>query len=257
MIRKIVIGFITILMILTFLSPAYAAENKTIIVLDPGHGGKDDGASSPFVTEKEKTINLKIAQYIKEKLSNYMGVEVFLTREDDTYVSLDDRCKFAKNVKADVFISLHNNIDENHKSNGSEIYVSYNQEHNSITKDLSQYIMSGFESIGLKNNGIKTRVKDGEKTIDDISASEITNNTKDYYAVIRGCANFNIDSMIIEHCYMDSWDDYTNFFSNDEQIKAMALCDANAIIDYFNLLEKIDYPVFSFDATIIKKIFSI
>lgn len=256
-IRKIVIGIISLLMILTFLAPVYAAEAKTVIVLDPGHGGKDDGASSLYTNEKEKTINLKIAQYIKEELSKYVNVEVYLTRNDDTYISLDDRCLFAKNVNADLFISLHNNIDEKHSSNGSEIYVSYKNEHNARMSDLSNLIMAQFRMIGLKDNGIKTRVKIDNKTIDNISAGEITQNTRDYYAIIRGCTSYGIDSMIVEHCYMDSWNDYLNHFSNDEQIKAMAQCDAKAITEYYGLLEKLDSPVFSFDATIFRKIFSI
>lgn len=244
-------------MILTFLAPVYAAEDKTVIVLDPGHGGKDDGASSLYTNEKEKTINLKIAQYIKDELSKYVNVEIYLTRNNDTFVSLDDRCTFAKNVNADLFISLHNNIDEKHKSNGAEIYVSYKNEHNSNMKNLSNLIMSGFEQIGLKNNGIKTRVKNGDTVIDNISPSQINQNTSDYYAVIRGCTKYGIDSMIVEHCYMDSWNDYINHFSNDEQIKSMALCDAKAIIEYYGLLERVESPVFSFDATIFKKIFNI
>lgn len=256
MAKKIVLLLLCILMAATFLAPVYALEDNVTIVLDAGHGGKDDGASSLYTRAKEKEINLKIAEYIKEELSNYMGVTVLMTREDDTYVTLEDRCLYAKNNGATVFISLHNNIDENHHSNGSEIYVSHRKAHYSRMSTLASDIMNEFRNIGLKDNGIKTRAKSGDTFQDNVL--ENTGNTySDYYAVIRHCTNYGIDSMIIEHAYLDSWNDYTKYYSNDEQIKQLAHCDAAGIVKYYGLVKKMECPIIEFDLSVLRKIFNI
>ena len=75
------------------------------IVIDPGHGGKDSGAVSKNKLF-EKTVTLDISLYIKILLEKY-GYEVYLTRYDDRYVSLESRTSFARKIKADLFISIH------------------------------------------------------------------------------------------------------------------------------------------------------
>lgn len=243
------------LFITVYSFPVYAQQNNYIVVLDPGHGGKDDGASSRYSPQKEKTINLQIAQYIKEELENYLGISVLMTRDCDSFVSLEERCEFAYRNQADLFISLHNNIDEYHHSSGSEIYISHKPQHKTPMNKLAKSVMNHFASIGLKDNGIKTRTKDGEKIRENIPESDITSATTDYYAVIRRCTNYQIDSMIIEHCYLDSWNDYIKHYSNDAQIREMAHCDAMGIVEYYGLTKKIDFPMIDFDISIIKKIF--
>ena len=67
------------------------------VVLDPGHGGNDGGAQASYggKTYLEKTLNLKIAQNCKEELSKYIRVNVYMTRNDDHYVALEDRVNYA------------------------------------------------------------------------------------------------------------------------------------------------------------------
>ncbi|MCS7250325.1 MAG: N-acetylmuramoyl-L-alanine amidase [candidate division WOR-3 bacterium] len=78
-----------------------------LVVLDPGHGGKDPGAIGKMGT-KEKDLNLKIAKKIKKYLEK-LGLEVILTRNSDVFVSLGERAKIANDNKADLFISIHCN----------------------------------------------------------------------------------------------------------------------------------------------------
>ena len=77
---------------------------KPVIVLDPGHGGYDPGAT--YNGLKEKDINLALALKIVARLG---GVKILLTRERDIYVSLADRVALSKRAEADLFISLHAN----------------------------------------------------------------------------------------------------------------------------------------------------
>ena len=87
---------------------SYKYSNNRIpkkIVIDPGHGGKDSGAISKKQLY-EKSVTLNISLYLKLFLEKY-GFEVYLTRYDDRYVSLQSRINFTTKIKADLFVSIH------------------------------------------------------------------------------------------------------------------------------------------------------
>jgi hypothetical protein len=77
---------------------------KPVVLLDPGHGGYDPGAS--YNGLKEKDLNLMLALKVAERLD---GVKVLLTRERDSYVSLADRVALSRRAEPDLFLSLHAN----------------------------------------------------------------------------------------------------------------------------------------------------
>lgn len=81
-------------------------RSKKIIVIDPGHGGKDSGAVGNGYMEKN--IVLQIGTQLSEKL-RAMGYTVFMTRSNDTFIELKDRTKFANDKQADLFVSIHAN----------------------------------------------------------------------------------------------------------------------------------------------------
>lgn len=91
------------------------------IVVDPGHGGKDPGATGRRGT-LEKEINLLAAQDLARLLKEEGSFEVMLTRNDDTFVPLADRSRLANEFGADLFVSLHCNASENSKEEGFEVY---------------------------------------------------------------------------------------------------------------------------------------
>lgn len=91
------------------------------IVLDPGHGGKDPGAIGVRGIA-EKDIVLSIAKKLARKLERDMGVDVVLTRRDDSYLHLEDRTAIANAENADLFISLHTNASPNPRARGLETY---------------------------------------------------------------------------------------------------------------------------------------
>ena len=90
------------------------------IVIDPGHGGKDPGASAFGM--KEKDIVLKIAKNLAPILSARTNAEVILTRETDIYIPLEERTAIANTNDADLFISLHINAHPSPKIHGLETY---------------------------------------------------------------------------------------------------------------------------------------
>ena len=91
------------------------------IVLDAGHGGKDPGARGLHGTE-EKDITLKVALLLRDLLSKQPGVRVLMTRDQDVFVELEDRAKFANEHDADLFVSIHVNSHPSRAVKGIEIY---------------------------------------------------------------------------------------------------------------------------------------
>ncbi|MGM0609499.1 MAG: N-acetylmuramoyl-L-alanine amidase [Thermodesulfobacteriota bacterium] len=89
------------------------------IMLDPGHGGKDPGAVSAGIMEKD--LNLKISR-ILGKILEKKGFRVIYTRTDDTFIPLEERTAMANSQKADLFISIHCNAHNSHRIRGFEVY---------------------------------------------------------------------------------------------------------------------------------------
>jgi len=102
--------------------PKVFKENKKVIVIDPGHGGKDAGGVG-IGRRMEKNAVLNIAYYLKKALEK-KGYRVFLTRAGDYFIPLKKRTHFANLKKADLFISIHCNIAPKHikKIKGIETY---------------------------------------------------------------------------------------------------------------------------------------
>ncbi len=88
-----------------------------VIMLDPGHGGRDPGAVGSNETNTEAVLNLFLAKKIQRELEN-MGATVVLTRTANTYLSLADRNKMANEVKPDIFISVHRNASTSTSAEG-------------------------------------------------------------------------------------------------------------------------------------------
>ena len=92
------------------------------IVIDPGHGGDDRGASTA-IGHREKDLNFLLALELAKELRQ-AGFQVALTRTGDRFVSLDQRPDFAAKQKADLFVSIHHNASANNPdAAGPEVYV--------------------------------------------------------------------------------------------------------------------------------------
>jgi N-acetylmuramoyl-L-alanine amidase len=92
-----------------------------VVVLDPGHGGNDRGARGKRGVE-EKRVVLDIARRARKHLAN-AGLKVYLTRDVDRYISLEERANKAKRWKADLFVSIHLNASGTPGASGTETYV--------------------------------------------------------------------------------------------------------------------------------------
>lgn len=92
------------------------------VVIDAGHGGKDPGAVSKILNEKDVVLSiaLKLGTYIEKYFPN---VNVIYTRKTDVFIPLDRRSEIANQNKADLFISIHANANDNHSISGTETYT--------------------------------------------------------------------------------------------------------------------------------------
>ncbi|MEL7230906.1 MAG: N-acetylmuramoyl-L-alanine amidase, partial [Pseudomonadota bacterium] len=98
-----------------------AKAPRKIIVIDPGHGGRDPGASSSF-GGNEKDIVLAVSKLLKARLEADPRYDVYLTRDSDVYVDHEDRVSKARDWKADLFISVHVDASRSPETNGASVY---------------------------------------------------------------------------------------------------------------------------------------
>jgi N-acetylmuramoyl-L-alanine amidase len=91
------------------------------VVIDPGHGGDELGTQGAKGT-LEKEITLSVARRLRTLIESRLGLKVFLTRDDDRTMSLDERSAFANNRRADVFLSIHANSAVRPALKGAEVY---------------------------------------------------------------------------------------------------------------------------------------
>ena len=92
------------------------------IIIDPGHGGRDYGAPGYLKGVHEKDIVLQISRRLAKKIRKELKYEVYLTRNSDTYLTLEERTAIANTKNADLFISIHTNSHKNRRAYGIETY---------------------------------------------------------------------------------------------------------------------------------------
>lgn len=121
------------------------------IMIDPGHGGKDAGGVG-ITGVKEKDIVLDISQRLRRSLEE-RGVLAVLTRETDRFLELDERTSLAQTQGADLFVSIHANIETSHRVTGVEVFYLKPLDHFSVKQiyDPSQY-RSLFRNFSMKHN---------------------------------------------------------------------------------------------------------
>ena len=196
-----------------------------VIVLDPGHGGYDGGANGNGVNEKDLT--LKIAKYCKKYLEQQGNAKVYMTRNDDTYVSLAGRVDYAASVNANLFVSIHLNSGGGH---GAEVYYpnsNYRSDIGSEGKTLAQSVQDELIALGIYSRGIKIRNSQDSKYPDG--------STQDYYAVIQRSKRAGFPGIIIEHAFIDSTNDFSAFLNSDEKLERLGKADATGILKYLGI----------------------
>jgi N-acetylmuramoyl-L-alanine amidase len=107
----------------TSLTQNYFKKRSKVVVIDPGHGGRDPGGVGPK-KRYEKIVVFKVSKFLYEELKN-RGYEVYLTRKSDNNMPLKKRTKFSNDKNADIFISIHTNAiakSKAHELSGIETF---------------------------------------------------------------------------------------------------------------------------------------
>lgn len=180
---------------------------QKIIVLDPGHGGKDPGAIGNNLLEKD--LNLAIALKVAAKLSPY-DAQIRLTRDDDSFLSLGTRASFANNLRADFFLSIHVNAGG---GTGFESFI-FNGSISSNTTAFQKTIHNSIFQF-LKDYGVINR---GEK--------------KAGFVVLR---DTSMPAVLVENLFIDNPRDAA-LLKDSEFIEGLSKAIANGIVQSQNLL---------------------
>lgn len=98
------------------------SAGRPIVLIDPGHGGRDPGAAATSGTAIEKDLTLALARELRAELAKRGRVRVALTRDDDRYLSLDQRAAIARRLGASVYLSLHIDSAPNPLARGATVY---------------------------------------------------------------------------------------------------------------------------------------
>ena len=174
-------------------------------VIDPGHGGHDPGAVANGLREKDLT--LKIALYTRDYIHElYEGVKVYLTRDKDAFVSLNERAAFANRLNADHFCSIHINAGGG--------------------RGFESYIYSGSYTSKQKTQALRNVLHD---TI--VAETRFANRGKKEanLAVLR---ETKMPAVLTENGFIDNKDD-ADFLKSDANLRKIALAHAHGFARAF------------------------
>ncbi|RQD76764.1 MAG: hypothetical protein D5R97_04070 [Candidatus Syntrophonatronum acetioxidans] len=152
--------FCVLVFILFFSCMVHSLEASSLsgrkVVIDPGHGGSDPGATGRVLGLKEKEVNLKVALELRRLLEG-AGAQVYLTRDRDVSVTYEDRTKLAARVGGEVFVSIHANSFMTSDPHGTETYYSTATAYTKASQDLAHYLQAELlRELGRRDRGVKT-----------------------------------------------------------------------------------------------------
>ncbi|WP_374963838.1 N-acetylmuramoyl-L-alanine amidase [Lysinibacillus sp. RS5] len=183
------------------------ALKDRIIIIDPGHGGKDPG--TVVGSNSEKAITLKVGTLVKQKLEA-AGAKVLMTRTGDTYPSLQDRVDFTNANYGEVFVSIHVNSAANTSAQGTETYyaISTGDMHQEDV-DLATFVNNQIvNNLKMKNRGVKEQ----------------------QYYVIR---NMAIPSILVELGFLTNNEDNAKM-TDDQYAELFAESVYKGILEYYS-----------------------
>lgn len=194
---------------------SYRVSGLNKVFIDPGHGGRDSGAVGASEQTYEKNNTLSTSFKLKSLLEAY-GLEVMMSRTDDTYVELIDRANMANNWNADIFISVHNNsADPVRNADGSIKYYPYGIETFSYSTTGEGANLAGkVQSRLIADTGFANR---GTKTAN--------------FSVLR---NTNMPAILVELGFISNPNE-EKLIGSDSFQSLLAKSISSGVRDYYNL----------------------
>ena len=216
------------------------------IVIDPGHGGKDPGAMAFGL--KEKDIVLRIAKKLAPVLQKELRCEVLLTRDDDTFIPLEERTAIANTQNADLFISLHINAHPSAKVRGLETYylnLSTNAEAMRVAareNATSTHQMSDLQDI-LSDIMKNSKINESSRLAQNVHSSILSEASRRGYADIKNLGvkqapfyvliGAQMPAILIEIAFISNEQDAKNLH-DDTFVKMLTQEITDGIRDYIS-----------------------
>ena len=149
-------------------------DRLVIVALDPGHGGEDPGAIGPGGT-REKDVVLQIALRLRERINQQPNMRAYLTRDADFFVPLHIRVQKARNVQADLFISIHADAFFTARPQGASVFALSDK---GASSSAARWMADKENSSDLVG-GINARAKDAQvqKVMLDMSTTAQINDS--------------------------------------------------------------------------------
>jgi N-acetylmuramoyl-L-alanine amidase len=212
----------------------YGPAGRPLVVIDAGHGGHDPGAISPQTGQREKDATLAIAHRIKDELLASGRVRVALTREDDRFLVLRERSAIARNIGADLFISIHADSAGSADASGATIYTL-----SEVASDKEAQLLASRENKADIINGVNLGGENAEisSILLDLAQRETMNASSGFAGLLKRegsglipfrsgyhrMAGFAVlkapdtPSILLEVGYLTNADDVSRLYSTDGQ----------------------------------------
>lgn len=232
-----------------------ASAYKPLIVLDPGHGGHDSGAMRNGTVEKD--VVLAFAKTLRDQLRATGNYRVDMTREDDTFVPLEERREFAEERKAALFIAIHADYASS-SARGATIYslretvansLAASARRESVADRLSDSELASLKSIGGQGTAVKSILADlagrevettrdrtsifASAVIENMGRSTNMNENPDRNAAFQVLLTAKIPSVLIELAYVTNRADAQQLRS-EEWRRNVSRSIRSAIDNYFS-----------------------
>ena len=196
-------------------------DGRMTVIIDPGHGGSDVGATSVDKVYDEKHINLSVAKYLQSYLES-AGVNVIMVRdtlEEGSDLTLRGKVMERYQDTADLFFSVHHNA-ANTAARGAEALAQVADKNGGPTKILAEKLLEEYRALGVPIRSIVFR----------------EGSHGDYYYTNRAAASLYIPALTSEFCFIDNAEDQ-QFIDSEEDLQAEARAQYNAIMYYFTQVE--------------------
>ena len=228
-------------------------EKQKIIIIDPGHGGKDSGAVG-LMKQLEKNVTLEVALLLKKKFAKHKKLKVILTRNKDQFLKLRQRTRIAKVNNADLFISLHADYHKNKRTRGISLYTLSEK---ASDKEAAALARRENRSDLIGNVDLSTETSEVTNILIDLTKRETLNQSshlvnfmiKEFkndmnllqrthrfagFAVLK---SLDIPSVLIEMGYLSNKED-SKLLANKNYQNKIADDIVKAVRNYFNWKEK-------------------
>jgi N-acetylmuramoyl-L-alanine amidase len=220
-----------------------------VVVLDPGHGGKDPGAKGRRGTQ-EKQVVLAIATYLQKELQTVPGLKIYMTRTSDVFIPLRERLSIARQHKADLFIALHADAFKNSSARGVSVFALSERGATSegalwLAEKENESEMLGGTDLSDKGQMLKSVLLDmsqtatinsslllGQHILDRFRVFTPLHSRKVEQAAFVVLKSPDIPSLLIENGFISNLDEEKNLNSSDYQQK-LAKEIRMGVVNYF------------------------